>query len=71
MMRLIPPHVRADGRTIVALVGAPANRAVSWTATAGTVHVLNDRTDAYGRACAVFEPDGTGSVTIEAQYGAD
>ena len=71
MIRIIPKHVRADGRAIVALVGAPADRSVNWVASSGTMHVLNDRTDAYGRACAILEPAGEGTVEIEVTYGAE
>lgn len=70
MIRVIPRRPRADSRSIVALVGAPANVAVNWIASAGTMHVINDRTDSLGRASAIFEPAGEGTVEIEVTYGA-
>ncbi len=71
MIRVIPRQPRADSRCIVALVGAPPDRAVSWTASAGTLHILSDRTDARGRAFAVLEPAGAGVIQVEAVYGAE
>lgn len=70
MIRVLPSRVRLDGTALVALLGAPAARAVAWSCSSGSIAGYSTITDDHGRAFAKFTPAAEGAATIEVSYGA-
>lgn len=70
MIRVLPSRIRLDASALVALVGAPAERAVAWSCSSGTITGFSTITDANGRAFAKWTPEAEGAATIEVTYGA-
>ncbi len=71
MLRVLPgSRIALDATALLCLVGAPASRAVTWTASSGTVEPINTYTDANGRAFALWTPAEEGAATLGASFGA-